>query len=75
MDKNVAKLRRESETLQNTMAHDRHTVDGLEKLLAECRQENVDQTLINQELQAEIQRLKHKIQELHSKLYVFFKLI
>lgn len=52
------------------MTRDRVTVERLETLLDQARQESIDAQTTNQELQNEIARFKQKISELQSKLYV-----
>lgn len=68
MDRDRDRLRREGETLQTHLSHDRHTVESLEKLLRECRQVNVEQNILNQDLQAEINKLKMKVEDMQVKL-------
>ncbi|KAF2883200.1 hypothetical protein ILUMI_22975 [Ignelater luminosus] len=68
IDRDVLRLRRESETLQDTLSRDRMTLENVEKLLSEARQENVQLQLYNQELNSEIRALKEKIEELQSRL-------
>lgn len=64
----MLRLRRESESLQNTVTKDRTSLENVEKLLSEARQENVQLQLYNDELSSEIRALKEKIEELQSKL-------
>lgn len=61
-------MRREGENLQTNWNQDRQAVDSLERLLRECRQENVEQNLLNQELQTELNRMKTRIEDLQHKL-------
>lgn len=68
MDRDRDRLRREGEALQSNLTHDRHNVESLEKLLRQCRQENVEQNILNQDLQTEINKLKQKIDDLQVKL-------
>lgn len=51
------------------MTRDRVTMDRLETLLDQARQESIDAQTTNQDLQNEIARLKQRISELQSKLY------
>jgi len=46
------------------------TVERLETLLNQARQESINAQTTNQELQNEVSRLKQKVSELQSKLYV-----
>lgn len=62
------RLRRDSNTMRETLMKDRNNVEYLETLLSESRQEAVNLKLVNQELQTEIQRLRSKAEELQSKL-------
>lgn len=52
------------------MTRDRVTVERLETLLDQARQESINAQATNQELQNEISRLKQKVSELQNKLYV-----
>lgn len=51
------------------MTRDRVTVERLETLLDQARQESINAQATNQELQNEISRLKQKVSELQNKLY------
>lgn len=50
------------------MDKDQNNVDGLEKLLADARQEVIEQRVLNEDLQSEIKKLKSKLAELQEKL-------
>jgi len=50
------------------MSRDRVTVERLETLLDQARQECINAQATNQELQNEVSRLKQKISELQIKL-------
>lgn len=51
------------------MTRDRVTMERLEILLDQARQESINAQATNQELQNEISRLKQKVSELQSRLY------
>lgn len=51
-----------------TLSKDRNSAEHLERLLAETRQASVEQRLLNEELQAEIQSLKNKSEDLQNRL-------
>lgn len=68
MEREMDRLMRDSDAARATLSKDRDSVEYLEKLLADSRQENVELKIINQELQSEILRLKNKIEELQNKL-------
>nr|XP_022912788.1 centrosomal protein of 135 kDa isoform X2 [Onthophagus taurus] len=61
-------LRRNSQTLQSELDKERNTVENLEKHLVQIRQESVEMKLLNEELRADVQKLKVNIQDLQSKL-------
>lgn len=64
----LARLRAEQTIVQDQVARDRVTVERLETLLDQARQESINAQANNQELQNEISRLKQKVSELQSKL-------
>lgn len=61
-------MRTEQNVVQDQMNRDRATVERLEKLLEQARQESINTEATNQELKSEMARLKAKIAELQSKL-------
>ncbi|XP_077254913.1 uncharacterized protein LOC143893424 isoform X2 [Temnothorax americanus] len=64
----LSRLKAEQSIVQDQIARDRVTVERLETLLDQARQESVNAQATNQELQNEISRLKQKVSELQSKL-------
>lgn len=68
----LSKLKAELTILEDQMTRDRVTVERLEALLDQARQESINAQTTNQELQNEIVRLRQKVAELQSKLYVSF---
>lgn len=47
---------------------DKNSFDGLEKLLQDARQEVIEQRLLNQDLQAEIAKMREKVDQLEERL-------
>jgi len=66
----LSRLKAEQNIVQDQITRDRVTVERLETLLDQARQESINAQATNQELQNEISRLKQKVSELQSKLYV-----
>jgi len=66
----LSRLKAEQSIVQDQITRDRVTVERLETLLDQARQESINVQATNQELQNEISRLKQKVSELQSKLYV-----
>lgn len=66
----MSRLKTEHSVIQEQITRDRVTVERLETLLDQARQESINAQTTNQELQNEISRLKQKVSELQSKLYV-----
>lgn len=64
----IAKLKAEQAVIQDQMSKDRATVDRLELLLDQARQESITVQSNNQELQNEMSRLRSKMSELQNKL-------
>ncbi|XP_032671730.1 centrosomal protein of 135 kDa isoform X2 [Odontomachus brunneus] len=64
----LSRLKAEQSVAEDQMTRDRVTVDRLETLLDQARQESIDAQTTNQELQNEIARLKQRISEFQSKL-------
>ncbi|XP_020277537.1 centrosomal protein of 135 kDa-like isoform X2 [Pseudomyrmex gracilis] len=64
----LSKLKAEQTILEDQMTRDRVTVERLEALLDQARQESINAQATNQELQNEISRLRQKVAELQSKL-------
>ncbi|XP_076748654.1 uncharacterized protein LOC143422118 isoform X1 [Xylocopa sonorina] len=67
-DMQIAKLKAEQALIQDQMGKDRATVERLELLLDQARQESMTVQANNQELQNEMSRLRQKISELQNKL-------
>ncbi|CAK9825011.1 Centrosomal protein of 135 kDa [Anthophora retusa] len=67
-DMQIAKLKAEQSVIQDQMAKDRATVERLEMLLDQARQESITVQANNQELQNEMTRLRQKMSELQNKL-------
>lgn len=65
----LSRLNAEQSVAEEQITRDRVTVERLEVLLDQARQESIDAQTTNQELQNEIARLKQKISELQSKMY------
>lgn len=64
----IAKLKAEQAVIQDQMNRDRVTVERLELLLEQARQESITAQANNQELQNEMSRLRQKMSELQDKL-------
>ncbi|XP_014476061.1 PREDICTED: centrosomal protein of 135 kDa isoform X3 [Dinoponera quadriceps] len=64
----LSRLKAEQSVAEDQMTRDRVTVERLETLLDQARQESINAQTTNQELQNEIARLKQRISELQSKL-------
>ncbi|XP_011329038.2 centrosomal protein of 135 kDa isoform X2 [Ooceraea biroi] len=64
----LSRLKAEQTIVQDQMSRDRVTVERLETLLDQARQESINAQATNQELQNEISRLKQKVSELQNKL-------
>lgn len=64
----IAKLKAEQAVIQDQMTKDRATVERLEMLLDQARQESITAQTNNQELQNEMSRLRQKMSELQTKL-------
>ncbi|XP_036150015.1 centrosomal protein of 135 kDa isoform X2 [Monomorium pharaonis] len=64
----LSRLKTEQSIIQEQITRDRVTVERLETLLDQARQESINAQATNQELQNEISRLKQKVSELQSKL-------
>ncbi|XP_076646468.1 uncharacterized protein LOC143355509 isoform X2 [Halictus rubicundus] len=67
-DMQMAKLKAEQTIIQDQMNRDRATVERLELLLDQARQESISVQANNQELQNEMSRLRTKMSELQNKL-------
>ncbi|XP_017758921.1 PREDICTED: centrosomal protein of 135 kDa-like [Eufriesea mexicana] len=67
-DMQIAKLKAEQAVIQDQMNKDRATVERLEILLDQARQESITVQANNQELQNEMSRLRQKMSELQNKL-------
>ncbi|XP_018050335.1 PREDICTED: centrosomal protein of 135 kDa isoform X2 [Atta colombica] len=63
-----SRLQAEQNIVQDQITRDRVTVERLETLLNQARQESINAQTTNQELQNEVSRLKQKVSELQSKL-------
>lgn len=66
----MSRLKAEQSIVHDQITRDRVTVERLETLLDQSRQECINAQASNQELQNEISRLKQKVSELQVKLYV-----
>ncbi|XP_011647939.1 centrosomal protein of 135 kDa isoform X2 [Pogonomyrmex barbatus] len=64
----LSRLQAEQTIVQDQITRDRVTVERLETLLDQARQESINAQATNQELQNEISRLKQKVSDLQSKL-------
>ncbi|XP_018314210.1 centrosomal protein of 135 kDa isoform X3 [Mycetomoellerius zeteki] len=64
----LLRLQAEQSIVQDQITRDRVTVERLETLLNQARQESINAQTTNQELQNEVSRLKQKVSELQSKL-------
>lgn len=71
----MSRLKAEQSIIQEQMTRDRVTVERLETLLDQARQESINAQATNQELQNEISRLKQKVSELQNKLYASYYII
>ncbi|XP_076179711.1 uncharacterized protein LOC143152941 isoform X3 [Ptiloglossa arizonensis] len=67
-DMQITKLKTDQTILQDQINRDRVTVERLEMLLNQARQESITMQTNNQELQNEISRLKQNMSELQNKL-------
>ncbi|XP_026666528.1 centrosomal protein of 135 kDa-like isoform X2 [Ceratina calcarata] len=67
-DMQIAKLKAEQAVIQDQMGKDRATVERLEMLLDQARQESITAQANNQELQNEMTRMRLKMSELQEKL-------
>ncbi|XP_015438396.1 PREDICTED: centrosomal protein of 135 kDa-like [Dufourea novaeangliae] len=67
-DMQIAKLKTEQTIIQDQMNRDRATVERLEMLLDQARQESITVQANNQKLQNEMSRLQTKVSELQIKL-------
>ncbi|XP_043665843.1 centrosomal protein of 135 kDa-like isoform X1 [Vespula pensylvanica] len=64
----LVRLRTEQDVIQDQTDRDRATIERLEALLDQARQESIKVQTTNQELQNEMSRLKQKISELQTTL-------
>lgn len=64
----LVRLRTEQNVIQDQMDRDRATIERLETLLDQARQDSIKVQTTNQELQNEMSRLKQKISELQTTL-------
>lgn len=64
----ITKLKAEQAVIHDQMSKDCATVERLEMLLDQARQESITVQANNQELQNEVSRLRQKLSELQSKL-------
>ncbi|XP_011052549.1 PREDICTED: centrosomal protein of 135 kDa isoform X2 [Acromyrmex echinatior] len=64
----LSRLQAEQSIVEDQITRDRVTVERLETLLNQARQESINAETSNQELQNEVSRLKQKVSELQSKL-------
>ncbi|XP_053977812.1 centrosomal protein of 135 kDa isoform X1 [Hylaeus volcanicus] len=67
-DMQIAKLKADQTIIQEQMNRDRATVERLEMLLDQARQESITVQANNQELQNEMTRLRQKMSDLQNKL-------
>ncbi|KAK1118899.1 hypothetical protein K0M31_014669 [Melipona bicolor] len=67
-DMQITKLKTEQAVIQDQMTKDRATVERLQMLLDQARQESITVQANNQELQNEMARLRQKMSELQNKL-------
>ncbi|KAK9309932.1 hypothetical protein QLX08_000568 [Tetragonisca angustula] len=67
-DMQITKLKTEQTVIQDQMTKDRATVERLQMLLDQARQESITVQTNNQELQNEMARLRQKMSELQNKL-------
>lgn len=66
----LSRLKAEQSIVQDQITRDRVTIERLEILLDQSRQESINAQATSQELQNELCRLKQKVSELQNKLYV-----
>ncbi|EFN85729.1 Centrosomal protein of 135 kDa [Harpegnathos saltator] len=71
----LSRLKAEQSVAEDQMIRDRVTVERLETLLDQARQESINAQAINQELENEIARLKQRISELQSKLQISLRMM
>lgn len=64
----ITKLKAEQAAIHDQMSKDCATVERLEMLLDQARQESITVQANNKELQNEVSRLRQKMSELQSKL-------
>ncbi|XP_063979260.1 centrosomal protein of 135 kDa isoform X4 [Diachasmimorpha longicaudata] len=64
----IARLRAEQNIVQEQMNRDHVTVDRMQDMLDQARQESIDCQAHNQELQNEMTRMKQRVSELQNKL-------
>lgn len=64
----ITRLKTEQAVIQDQMTKDRATVERLQMLLDQARQESITVQANNQELQNEMARLRQKMSELQNKL-------
>lgn len=62
----MERLRKENQGLQVAMQQERDAIIGLEDLLSGSRHQVVELKLQNKELQDEIERMRIRVEELHS---------
>ncbi|CAG9823230.1 unnamed protein product [Phaedon cochleariae] len=67
-DEQKSSLERENKDLRSALDKDQSSLDGVEKLLNDARQEVIEHRLLNQDLQSEIIKMRSQIQELQDKL-------
>nr|CAI5863781.1 unnamed protein product [Callosobruchus analis] len=68
--RNIERLSKDNEDLKKALRKDRNSVEDLEKLLDEARQEVIQQKLINQDLQTELTRMKARLEEVQERLII-----
>lgn len=68
MDRDASRMRRETETLHDSLRKDKSTVESLEKLLSDSRREGTRQKLLAKESQEQVDRLQEKVDDLQGKL-------
>lgn len=68
MGREALKMKHESELARASLARDRTSLQNLEKLLAEARQDSVQLQLHNQELEMEVKTLRQKIDDVEGRL-------
>lgn len=67
-ENSVDRLTKENRELKRNLDKEESSMDGLEKLLKEARQEVISQRLLNQDLQSEIAKMKSKMEDLQERL-------